>query len=174
MTTSDDSGGGARRESAAPASAEEALARAREHARLALAEAAAALRCLLDAASLAATGAPAEAQTGLRRAAEWLARVEALTREVGERRWLEEVAAALDAEIARWEASSRDDPEARAVLRAFLGVREILWEIGLRPRDRRRGGAPPASSEPRAAADSSAPLPRVGARRLERVTIQRG
>ncbi|MDZ7632890.1 MAG: hypothetical protein U5K74_16510 [Gemmatimonadaceae bacterium] len=32
------------------------------------------------------------------------------------------------------EMRARHDPEARAVLRAFLGVREILWEFGLRPR----------------------------------------
>jgi hypothetical protein len=39
---------------------------------------------------------------------------------------------ALDEEIARWEVRSREDPNARSVLRAFLGVREILWEISSR------------------------------------------
>ena len=48
---------------------------------------------------------------------------------------------ALDAEIARWELRSREDPNARSVLRAFLGVREILWEISA------RGGEAEASSE---------------------------
>jgi hypothetical protein len=48
---------------------------------------------------------------------------------------------ALDAEIARWELRSREDPNARSVLRAFLGVREILWEISA------RGGEAAASSE---------------------------
>ena len=40
---------------------------------------------------------------------------------------------ALDAEIARWETKARQDADARAVLRAFLGVRELLWELGMRP-----------------------------------------
>ena len=54
---------------------------------------------------------------------------------------LDALAEALDAEIARWEARARDDAEARAVLRAFLGVRELLWELGLRRRERRTGAA---------------------------------
>ena len=49
---------------------------------------------------------------------------------------------ALDGEITRWEGRSRTDPEARPVLRAFLGVREILWEITA------RGGGPAPSPEP--------------------------
>jgi hypothetical protein len=48
---------------------------------------------------------------------------------------------ALDEEIARWELRSREDPNARSVLRAFLGVREILWEVSA------RGGEAGASSE---------------------------
>jgi len=180
----------AERESPAPASVEEAIARAREHGRLALAEAAAAARCLLDAAALATTGAPSEAHAGLRRAADWLARGESLARDASGRRaqrWMQEVAGALDAEIARWEASSRDDPEARAVLRAFLGVREILWEIGLRPQaaggGAQRGDAERSSSgraanaaaavdATREASDTNEPLRRSGAR-LERVPVQR-
>jgi hypothetical protein len=48
---------------------------------------------------------------------------------------------ALDAEIDRWDQRSREDPNARSVLRAFLAVREILWEISA------RGGEAEASSE---------------------------
>jgi hypothetical protein len=95
---------------------------------------------------------------------------------------MDEVAAALDAEIARWEASSRDDPEARAVLRAFLGVREILWEVGLRPLTRDGAGARGPSARPAEGidphpprpAESSGSLRRAGSRRIERVTVQRG
>lgn len=39
---------------------------------------------------------------------------------------------ALEAEILRWETRSKTDPDARPVLRAFLGLREILWEFGVR------------------------------------------
>ena len=42
---------------------------------------------------------------------------------------------ALDAEILRWEKRSKADPDARPVLRAFLGLREILWEFGVREPD---------------------------------------
>jgi hypothetical protein len=161
----------------APRSVEEALARARTHGRAALAEAAAAARCLLDAASLAASGAPSEAHAGLRRASAWLERAEALAREGSDRgaRWVEEVAAALDAEIARWESRSREDPEARAVLRAFLGVREVLWEVGLRPRSA-RGDADARESDATQAAPQppARPLRRAGAGRLERVPVQNG
>lgn len=38
---------------------------------------------------------------------------------------------ALEAEIKRWEQRSQTDPDARPVLRAFLGLRELLWELGL-------------------------------------------
>lgn len=44
----------------------------------------------------------------------------------------EPLAAAIDAEIARWEMRSRNDSDARLVLRAFLGLRELLWELGMR------------------------------------------
>ena len=50
----------------------------------------------------------------------------------------EPLAAAIDAEIARWEQRSRNDADARLVLRAFLGLRELLWEIGMRPADPER------------------------------------
>ena len=45
---------------------------------------------------------------------------------------LRALADGLDSEIERWEARSREDAEARSVLRAFLAVREVLWELGTR------------------------------------------
>lgn len=58
---------------------------------------------------------------------------------------------ALETEIARWESRSQDDEEARSVLRAFLGLREFLWEIGIRS----ASPAPPSeSNESRDASDS--------------------
>ena len=39
---------------------------------------------------------------------------------------------ALAREIARWEMRSKSDQAARPVLRAFLGLRELLWELGMR------------------------------------------
>jgi hypothetical protein len=115
---------------------DEALGRAREHAVAAAVELGAAARALLDAASLSATGAPSEAHLGLR----LLSRgIEELVRALGRSRrapasLLDALADALDAEIARWEERADEDPEARAVLRAYLGVREILWELGVRRR----------------------------------------
>ncbi len=117
-------------------SIETALRSAAEHARNALAEGATAARFLLEAAALGATGAPAADNDVLREMAQGLERARRLL-EGGNRpdaeRWMARVSEALEAEIARWEARGRDDPEARAVLRAFLGVREVLWEFGLRP-----------------------------------------
>jgi hypothetical protein len=56
----------------------------------------------------------------------------------------EPLAAALESEIKRWEHRSQTDPDARPVLRAFLGLRELLWELGLgrdaKPSDSARAG----------------------------------
>ncbi|MGH0032224.1 MAG: hypothetical protein ACQGVC_20730 [Myxococcota bacterium] len=143
---------------------QEALVRARRHARNAAAEATRALRALLDALSLLQGGVAADSHAVLSRAAVWLDTVArglggsdddaALTRALAE---------ALDAEIARWEARASEDPDARAVLRAFLGLRELLWELGVRPRP----SAGPSEGEAPAA------RPRAGRRkRVERVTVQ--
>jgi hypothetical protein len=72
---------------------------------------------------------------------------------------------AIDAEINRWEQRSRTDPDARLVLRAFLGMRELLWEVGMRSDG---AGGPP---EPRTTAKTS---PRAHkAARPERNRVQR-
>jgi len=117
-----------------PASVEEALARARQHGRAAAGEAALAVRALLDAVSLRMRGVPGEQDPAL----SWLAAAledaaRGLGRETaGKASLLGAVAEALDVEIARWERRAKSDREARAVLRAYLGLREILWELGLR------------------------------------------
>lgn len=154
---------GEERRAAAPAaSVEEALGRASLHARRSAAEALSAVRALMDAVALLHRGAPAESHALLGRAAAWLDRLvgelsggpeeAALTRALSE---------ALDAEIARWEERARNDPEARAVLRAFLGVRELLWELGVRPAPESPSNDPPPHAKPR---------PRK--RRVERVPVR--
>ena len=147
-------------------SAAEALARARQHALRALSEALEAGRALVDAASLAATGARASDHPLFAGADAWiagtsqrLARGGGLGAEIGPA-----LAEALDAEIARWQQRAAQEEEARAVLRAFLGLREILWEVGVRP------AAGPAD-EPRAPRAAEGTRPR---RTVERVAVVQG
>jgi hypothetical protein len=155
---------------APPARVDEALARARGHARLAAAEAAAALRALLDAAALAATGVPGDELRGIGALARRLEALDAAFRHgsAGTETLIATLAEALDAEIARWEARSAHDADARAVLRAFLGLRELLWELGVRP-----------AGEAAAAPAGGAPAPRAAARggvraapRVQRVPVE--
>ena len=151
----------AERAQAAP-SVEAALARARRHARGAAAETLEALRALLDAIAILSGGATAESHTALAGAARWL---DELTRQLasgpGDAAITRALAEALDAEIARWEERARNDPDARAVLRAFLGVRELLWELGVRPA--------PRDAEPSPSGDPPRTRTR---RRVERVPVQ--
>jgi hypothetical protein len=147
--------------------AEEALTRAGTHARSALAESLRALEALLDAASLATSGEPAETRRligPLSRTLSGLASgLEGDARD-GARTLLAAVAEALDAEIARWELRARDDADARAVLRAFLGLRELLWEFGVRP---------PQSAERGAGAGARLrPRPRRARPRVQRVRVE--
>ncbi len=162
-----------------PRTLDEALERARRHGLAALAESASAARALVDAAALAATGAPSDAHDRLAAATEWL---DAAAERAGAGRplgpWLDAVSDALDDEIERWEEKSRVDPEARAVLRAFLGVREILWEFGLRARD--GAAASPTADDLRApratpvetARTRSPRAARPGGARLQRVPVE--
>ena len=156
-----------------PSTAAEALAEARRHGQQAAASFALALRALLDAATLAARGEPAAGgrlaplAEALERAAGWLG-------EGGEPPGdavLRALADGLDAEIARWEAKSREDPEARSVLRAFLAVREVLFEMSSRFGARRE----PESAAPDADTDERPPRasrPRRSRRRVERVAVE--
>jgi len=151
-----------------PQSVEEALARAAGHARAALAETLSGLRALLDAASLATSGEPAEARRllgPLSRTLEGLAAdLDGAGRD-GSLAVLSAIAEALDAEIERWEHRARDDADARAVLRAFLGLRELLWEFGVR-RPAAAGSHRPGEPGPRPGA------PRRARPRVQRVRVE--
>ena len=150
-----------------PGSVEEALARARLHGRAAIADALAAIHALLDAAALATGGEPAQAHRLFAPLAGLLENLEvsfaAESRDASEP-LLASIADALDAEIARWEARADTDSDARAVLRAFLGLRELLWEFGVRRSGGPSGGTPPGG---RRAATRKRPRPRVQRVRVE-------
>ena len=157
-----------------PTSPAEALAEARQHAQRAAAESAAALRALLDAAALAANGELA-ASGRLAPLAEALEHFAGWLHPEGEETGdavLRALSDGLDAEIARWEARSREDPEARSVLRAFLAVREVLFEMSTRFAAAPKGAA--AAPED-ADTDESSPRPRRARRsrrRVERVAVE--
>lgn len=124
------------------ASVRQALERAVEHAQLALSEGVASARALLDAASIGVSGGPAKDHAKLSELAWALDRISAaLSGEAPTLRAaaLNSLLAAVDREVARWEIRSRSDQDARAVLRAFLGLREILWEMGVRPGEAKPG-----------------------------------
>jgi hypothetical protein len=143
---------------------QEALARAARHARNATAEATRALRALLDAISLLQGGVSADSHAVLSRAAVWLdAFARGLSGDEEDAALTRALADALDAESDRWEQRAAEDPDARAVLRAFLGLRELLWELGVRSTP----SGPPASAEPKRGSRGS-----VRRRRVERVTVQ--
>ena len=159
----------------APADVAEALARARQHARSSASEAVSALRALLDAAALATSGLPSDANrllAPLAQLLEGLARALAPDSDAVSAPLLTALADALDAEIARWEARARDDAEARAVLRAFLGVRELLWELGLRRREspQPEPGDAPGSSGPAQRPNPARPVRRRP--RVQRIPVQ--
>lgn len=125
-----------------PGSIDEALRRSARHARNAVAESLLAALALLDAVSIGLAGRPASGEPAREDVAHPLARlsrrIESLAAMVrADEAGLPDalvraILEALEVEIGRWEARARDDREARAVLRAFLGLREILWELGVR------------------------------------------
>lgn len=111
-----------------------ALERTRVHSQLALSEGAAALGALLDAASISVTAdADAARNSILAELARKLDQTSATLADASSYPGVQPLLDALDAQIERWEERSEDDPDARAVLRAFLGLREVLWETGFRP-----------------------------------------
>jgi hypothetical protein len=144
--------------------AADALARARRHAQNAVAESLEAVRALLDAASLAVSGAPAHANPLFEPVEGWIARASrGISSDGGLSAGLAaEIAAALDAEIARWEERAKRDDDARPVLRAFLGLREVLWELGVRTPSRGAATHEPARTPLRSAS---------GPRRVQRVAV---
>jgi hypothetical protein len=154
-------------------SATEALERARRHARAGLGEALAAVHALLDATSLTISSEPAKNHHLLSPIA---ALLEGLSAQFdgGDGRdaaaLLRSIAAALDQEIARWETRAESDADARAVLRAFLGLRELLWEFGVR-----REASPSDTTEgPKRAAHKAGRTgpTRSKKRRVERVPVE--
>ena len=157
-----------------PERAAEALARARKHTRAAIAEALAAVRALLDASSLALTGEASASNTLLSPIARIL---EGLRAEFDEGETaaeaadlLRSIAEALDAEIARWEKRAETDPEARSVWRAFFGLRELLWEFGIR-REPDASGSEEAS-KPAARKKGRSTSTRPKKPRVQRVTVE--
>jgi len=175
VPTSDRSRQQAERAKAAPSeSAAEAIARARRHAQSAIAESLAAVRALLDASSLALSGKASASHALLGPIARILEGLEtelagaASTAEASA--LLGSIAEALDTEVARWQARAESDPEARAVLRAFLGLRELLWEFGIRREADANGGAPRSARAARKAGRASAKPRRRP--RVQRVTVE--
>ena len=157
-----------------PERAAEALARARKHTHAAIAEALAAVHALLDASSLALSGEASASNTLLGPIARIL---EGLRAEFDESATAGEAAAllrsiaeALDAEIARWETRAETDPEARAVWRAFFGLRELLWEFGIR-REPDAGGSG-ETSKPAARKKGRSTSTRRKKPRVQRVTVE--
>ncbi len=137
---------------AAPETVEEALSRARTHGRVAAAESVAALQALLDAVALALSGKAAERDAILGPLSRSLEELRGLVAPEDSHlgsNLLSALFDALDAEIARWEVRSREDPNARSVLRAFLGVREVLWEISSRGREPAESSEEEAPATPR-------------------------
>lgn len=117
-------------------SVRQAIERATHHAGLALAEGVATARALLDAASIGVTGESAQTHQHLSEFAKALDQISyALSGQASSlsNTALSSLLDALEAEISRWEVRSKTDDDARAVLRAFLGLREFLWELGVRP-----------------------------------------
>lgn len=157
-----------------PECAAEALARARTHIHAAIAEALAGVRALLDASSLALSGEASASHTLLGPIARIL---EGLRAEFDESATtgesaalLRSIAEALDAEIARWETRSETDPEARAVWRAFLGLRELLWEFGIRRESDASGSG--ETSKPAARKKGRSTSARRKQPRVQRVTVE--
>ena len=152
----------------------EALERARRHGRAAAAESLGMLHALLEAASLSTTGRSSEASLLLSPLAKLLEGLgDDLAIGLGDQtsRILATISSAIDDEISLWEKRARDDTEARTVLRAFLGLREVLWEFGVR-----NGGSPGTPRPQRSRSGTDAPRQRKAAAqqgpRVQRVPVQ--
>ena len=146
------------------------LQRARNHLRRATVEGLEASSALLEAALRASSLYPAAADSlagELQRNLENL--IEAVERQQDFQlpaALSDPLARALDAEIARWEARSQTDPNARPVLRAFLGLRELLWEFGVRGSVH---AAPPPEANPSRSPDRPRP---ASPRRVQRFDVE--
>ncbi len=161
---------------------EEALSRARKHLRCATLEGLEATSALLDAALRTAGIDDTDPRSFAGELRMSLNDLLAAVRSGGALRFPSALAdpllGALDAEIGRWEARSANDPASRPVLRAFLALRELLWELGIRadetgagstaPEDQAGGGSARFSQD----AASAAPPSEAGRRRT-RERVQR-
>lgn len=78
---------------------------------------------------------------------------------------------ALAREITRWEERSKHDPDARAVLRAFLGLRELLWELGLRG-ETKEGSEREQTDERTRRSTRPKPAASTGRERLQRFEVE--
>ena len=138
---------------------EEALNRARKHLRSATLEGLEATSALLDAALLTAGIDDTDPRSFAGELRTSLDDLLAAVRTDGALRFPSALAdpllAALDAEIARWEARSANDAASRPVVRAFLALRELLWELGVRPSE---AGAGNAAARGQADADGASSL----------------
>jgi hypothetical protein len=158
-----------------PKNVAEALNRARLHGRAAAAESFAAVRALIDAAALTSGGRASDASRLLGPIAKLF---ESLGNELGvnamdsSTRVLESIANAIDDEIAVWEERARTDTEARTVLRAFLGLREVLWEFGVRRASPTPGRGAADSNRTGARPRTETPRPRPTHPRVQRVPVQ--
>lgn len=134
-----------------PDTVEQALAQSLQHARNSASEALMAARKLMDALSILLSDEPvvrhAEPDSPIALLAQAIERWAGTVRgpePVYPSPELGAILHALDAEIARWEKKASSDSEARTVLRAFLGMREILWEFNSPPRrSQTQGSATP-------------------------------
>lgn len=150
----------------------EALNRARRHGRTAAVEGMAMLQALIEATALITGGRSSEASRllgPLAKLLEGLGEELALGAAGRSSEVLAAFAAAIDSEIAHWEKRAHDDTEARTVLRAFLGLREVLWEFGVKRESAGAGTKAKKqrspSRRPRANAAQSGP-------RVQRVPVQ--
>ena len=143
----------------APDTVEEALARGLQHARNSASEALLAARALMDALSILLADQPvarhAEPSSPIAQVAEAIERWARTLRgptEAPDSPGLPAILEAVEIEIARWQEKARTDADARTVLRAFLGIREILWEFGeqsgprIRPDEQRAAGRNPRAA----------------------------
>jgi hypothetical protein len=158
-----------------PKNVAEALNRARLHGRAAAAESFAAVRALIDAAALTSGGRASDASRLLGPIAKLF---ESLGNDLGvnamdgSTRVLESIASAIDDEIAVWEEQARTDTEARTVLRAFLGLREVLWEFGVRRASPAPGRGAADSNRTSARPRTETPRPTPTRPRVQRVPVQ--
>lgn len=147
-----------------------AIARARIHLEHSLVEGLEAANALFEAATVASGREPEEAQ---QLAGEIARAIRALMSAARSDGLLDRAASvitpieqALAAEIKRWEERSKSDPGARPVLRAFLALREMLWEFGVRAAET-DGQKANAAAEP-----TAPPTPEPARPRVQRFDIE--